>query len=332
LSDTEKKQQKLTEYDPLKTKIEDLFHGKVGSAPKNQNEVDEIYKDGEIRYSNLVPPGYSDSNKDKDEIGRHCFGGIIYNRKFGDYLIWHQIIQHVKDKGISTVVFVTDDAKEDWWWKINSGGEKTLGPRPELIEEIRRLGNVEKFFMYKPEGFLSYSKDHLKANVSPETLDEVRDVSRFQAHYVSDAPDLATNEMQAKKMVHSWLSERFGLLKRNTGSFPDFLARKNGKQIGFEVSYVRSPSRLRNMFMRTSWKFLEHVRNDNFERLVHIWVFPIEEMAHASYPLFRNRVWKRPIPRVQHLIGYLNEEDGQFVALYDMRPDAASSDGEFEVI
>ncbi|NJM11835.1 MAG: hypothetical protein HC889_08085 [Synechococcaceae cyanobacterium SM1_2_3] len=31
------------------------------------------------------------------------------------------------------IVFVTDDEKEDWWLTIESKGEKTIGPRPELL-------------------------------------------------------------------------------------------------------------------------------------------------------------------------------------------------------
>ena len=181
LARIQKAQQKLTDSDPLKDKIETLFEGRIGEEPQTQEYMENLYKEAEIRFENKIPPGYMD--KDKDIIGfdSYIHNGILYKRKFGDYLIWKQILEYTKKKKIKKLVFVTDDSKEDWWWRIESDGLKTLGPGPELVEEARRLGKVDSFHMYKPEGFLTYSKDFLEADVSSETLEEVRDVSNVRS-------------------------------------------------------------------------------------------------------------------------------------------------------
>jgi hypothetical protein len=46
-------QQKLSEPDPLKGRIEDLFEGRVGNSPKDQMELDEITT---VRLTTNLPP------------------------------------------------------------------------------------------------------------------------------------------------------------------------------------------------------------------------------------------------------------------------------------
>ncbi len=170
-------QQKLSAPDPLKEKIEAIFDGRVGAAPKDQAEIDELYKDAERRFRLEIPPGYKDADKDKDELAEYVHGQLTYKRKYGDYLVWKQLLCHVKANKSKSVILVTDDAKQDWWWKIDSDGPKKIGPRPELIEEARLASDVDSFIMYNPEEFLKHAKKFLEAQVSDETLREVRDVS-----------------------------------------------------------------------------------------------------------------------------------------------------------
>lgn len=156
-------QQKLGSPDPLKEKIEVLFDGRVGKPPKDQAEVDDLYKQAEARFKLMIPPGFQDADKDKEAPDEYTHRGVIYKRKYGDFLVWQQLLSNAKTLGVRSVVFVTDDGKEDWWWKVESDGLKTLGPRPELIEEARSAAQVEALFIYSPEGFLKYAKDFLKA-------------------------------------------------------------------------------------------------------------------------------------------------------------------------
>lgn len=178
LSDSQKTQQKLTSPDKLKDKIEELFHKRVGPPPKDQKVIDEIFKAAEQRYKFKIPPGYMDSKKDEDSPDEFIHGNIIYKRKYGDYILWMQLLEFSKAQNKTKVVFITDDAKEDWWLKYSLDGPKTIGPRPELIEEAATTGGIETFIMYTPEGFLQYAKDYLHTPISDSTLEDVRDTSK----------------------------------------------------------------------------------------------------------------------------------------------------------
>jgi DNA repair exonuclease SbcCD ATPase subunit len=56
------------------------------------------------------------------------------------------------------VIFISDDAKEDWWW-IHKG--RKLGPRPELIEEFQ-AGSDQDFHMYEFGQFLRFAADRFQ--------------------------------------------------------------------------------------------------------------------------------------------------------------------------
>jgi hypothetical protein len=171
LEDLKKSHPQLSGSDPVKNKVEELFDSHVGIKPEDQKSIDAIYVEAESRFKLEIPPGY----KDKDKIGVHIHNGIIYKRKYADYLIWKQILNHVKDMDdVKHLIFVTADEKEDWWRKVN--GQTISGGRSELINEACNEGKLELFVMYKPESFLKYSKEFLDAEVSEQTIEDVQDI------------------------------------------------------------------------------------------------------------------------------------------------------------
>ncbi len=89
----------LLNSDDLRTKITDLFEGKVGSS-YSPEKLSSIYIEGEKRYQANVPPGYMDAKEKKD------------NSKYGDLIFWFQIMDKAKEQK-SPVILVCDDAKED---------------------------------------------------------------------------------------------------------------------------------------------------------------------------------------------------------------------------
>lgn len=79
LAELQGAQQKPTATDPLKKKIEEIFACRIGSPPKNQDEIDKLYKLAEERFKFNIPPGYLDASKDKgDDASGYIHGGIIY--------------------------------------------------------------------------------------------------------------------------------------------------------------------------------------------------------------------------------------------------------------
>lgn len=177
LNELESNHVTVVSEDQLLSRIESIFNGKIGQPPMDQKEIDEITKEGDDRYKYSMPPGFQDDSKDKSKSDEFQYGGIKYKRKYGDLIIWKQIISFLKEKAIKDVILISDDSKSDWWWKIDSSGPKIIGPRPELVEEIIREAKVDNFYLYNSEGFLKYAKELLAANVSEATIDEVRQVS-----------------------------------------------------------------------------------------------------------------------------------------------------------
>lgn len=161
LSETKKSHAGRMSQDHVHKIVAELFDGRVGTPYPNV-DLDEICKDGEDRYARKVPPGYKDEGKGS---------GADSYRKFGDLIVWRQIMDRASEVG-KPVIFVSDDKKEDWW-QIFRG--KTLGPRPELIAEFQATTELE-FYMYPADRFLEYAGRVVKRHVTPESVNEVRDL------------------------------------------------------------------------------------------------------------------------------------------------------------
>ncbi|MDR6458647.1 hypothetical protein J2786_001740 [Chryseobacterium vietnamense] len=143
--------------DPIYNKLTEFFRLKVGEE-FNSKELEEIYKEGEDRYTKKIPPGFEDE-KTKDGL-----------RKFGDLILWKQIIKLSKDLN-KDVILITDERKIDWWWKLKDG--RNMGPRQELVEEIYKESQ-KQFHMYSSERFLSYGQTYLKEQINKKALEEIQ--------------------------------------------------------------------------------------------------------------------------------------------------------------
>ena len=130
-----------------------LLEGRVGDK-WTQEQLNSVKKEGEERYSKKLPPGFKDMKKD-GEID-----------KYGDLIIWKDIITKA-EKEKRPIVFISDDVKEDWWW-LHRG--RKLGPRPELVEEFR-LSTGQDFLIYEFTNFLRVAAERHKE--IKESVDEV---------------------------------------------------------------------------------------------------------------------------------------------------------------
>lgn len=110
-------------------KIGALLDSKVGARLEN---IGAIEKEGENRYKNMIPPGYMDLKEKEGKI--RSFGKYKYNQKYGDLILWYEIIEYCKkNTNIKHVFLVTDDQKEDWIYQVDG---KTIGARVELKQEL----------------------------------------------------------------------------------------------------------------------------------------------------------------------------------------------------
>jgi hypothetical protein len=150
----------LLESDDLLERITSLFDDRVG-APFTDDQLKNLYREAEERYKHKVPPGYEDAKKPIPD-------------KYGDFVLWHQVMDYAV-VAKKPILFVTDDRKSDWW--LEHGG-RTLGPRPELVHEIKSKADV-LFYMYPSDRFIEYAQGALgvKGPEAAEALKEIASVS-----------------------------------------------------------------------------------------------------------------------------------------------------------
>ena len=146
--------------DSILDKLLDLFSDKVGKG-FSKKEIEDIKKEGESRYKTKVPPGYCDGSKKQEN-------------EYGDLIIWREIIRYSKENN-TDIIFVTQDAKEDWWFKEKG---KTIGPRYELREEFSDETNHIIHF-YTLNSFLEISQKYNEIIVEQSIIDELN-------HYYSE--------------------------------------------------------------------------------------------------------------------------------------------------
>lgn len=159
--------------DEILQSITELFDGRVGNDFEDK-DLEALYKEGEKRYANQVPPGYCDEKNKKDKAKRNLYGDLI---------VWKQTIHHCKEPAKS-VIFITDDHKPDWWDKV----EGKHFPRKELIKEFTD-NTGQSILIYDSGRFLEYAKRNKELKVSQKTINEVEKVKseiirrNEQAHY-----------------------------------------------------------------------------------------------------------------------------------------------------
>lgn len=151
------------------TIITELFEGRVGED-LTEKELDTLYKEGEKRYINKVPPGYCDEKNKKDKGKRSLYGDLI---------VWKQTLNHCKEHSKS-VIFITDDHKLDWWDKVE--GKHT--PRKELIKEFSESVK-QGILIYDSSRFLEYAKHNKELKVSQKTIKEVEKVKTIDNWWVT---------------------------------------------------------------------------------------------------------------------------------------------------
>jgi hypothetical protein len=257
----------ISASDPVRERLDMLLAGRVGVGPANQAELDALCADGEERYRESMPPGFMDADKDKNpREATFIFDHIKYQRKYGDLILWRQIMRHAQASGIKTVLLITADRKEDWWWREQG---KTIGPHPELVREIRREGQVELFWMYSSGQFVEQANTYTTAKVSTESVAEIQNVMSSRPvqdvelrdafltnegtitnfsfkpeasqhyPYFPDRPDYRELELA----VEDWLANLGNSVEINQRGFPDLLVHQGEYRHGYEIKFTRDLSK-----------------------------------------------------------------------------------------
>ena len=172
LEKLEKKQSDVDSSDKLKNDVFNIFDGKIGLG-FDKKKLQEIYKEGDRRYDAKIPPGFKDIKKE----GSYLYEDKEYIRKYGDLILWKEIIEKAKELKSKYVVLVTGDVKEDWWFEKRG---KKLGPRRELLNEIySECPDLDTFYMYDTSTFLQYAKKELEIAISETSISDAKQLIEF---------------------------------------------------------------------------------------------------------------------------------------------------------
>lgn len=149
----------------------DLLHsqGQIGEKLSFSKKL-LLLQEGQIRYDNLIPPGFLDYAKGGEE-------------KYGDLFVWKDIIAIAKAKN-SNILFVCNDTKEDWWEKNKN---TPIDLRKELDDEFKEINSSLSINFLTLDKFFSYLAEELKLGMSKSALQlsALDDIKNILANYES---------------------------------------------------------------------------------------------------------------------------------------------------
>ena len=313
LDQLEKSHFSVVGEDQIRVRLDSLLDGKIGTKPSDQEEIKKLEKEAEIRFKDKVPPGYMDDDKEKSDDPVFSYGGLTYQRKYSDFIVWSQLLSHAIEAPVTDLIFITDDNKEDWWLKVKQNGEKTISPRPELMGEIAQKTNVERFHMYSSEGFLKYANEVLSAGVSNEAIEEVRDVARIRDRDRARMNIMRNMGRSTEKAVYDWLSEQYNeeCLSQPRHAPVDIVASFDGRKVAFNIKAVRNPRHAIDRLRHSIYEAHYYTDKNDIDELVFVLVtFDVEHIE------FIRRILKRrfiDFPPVAIMLGVaeFDEESGE---------------------
>lgn len=154
--------------DPIRNKFDEIFSSdKVGDCLfKNGDEIKKFNDDANLRFENKIPPGFKDE-KIKGDL-TFIYGGIEYYNKFGDLIIFKELIEKAKSNNdkIYNLIFVTDDSKDDWIEATQVNDNKVkIGVLSHLKEEFLRESGIKDFKIIDQESFAEYSSKYISSSI-----------------------------------------------------------------------------------------------------------------------------------------------------------------------
>ena len=129
-----------TDLDLLSNRIVELIGQSV--APKLEQEfIKKVQEEGQKRYDNKIPPGFDDRDGKAGKLRR--YSDLEYDKQYGDYIIWKEILHKVAVEGNNIgkkVIFVTSDGnskeKHDIMYSVKG---KKVGPNIQMVNELYEL-------------------------------------------------------------------------------------------------------------------------------------------------------------------------------------------------
>lgn len=156
--------------------------GLVVGKPYSTAKLEQLHKQGEKRYNSQIPPGFMDDS-DSSEVSKGK--GKSGSEKYGDYILWSQVLDHVRAERWGKVVLVTADLKKDWWDYSEVAGDDSDAYAPLrrahhlLVEEMASECEAA-YYQLDMEEFLRIGSEAFGAFIS---ADAQSDASSAQAAF-----------------------------------------------------------------------------------------------------------------------------------------------------
>lgn len=243
----------------------DAISTKIGEKP-TQSSINNIEAEGKTRYENKIAPGYDDV---KNKVGSRSFDGIEYQRKYGDLLIWKDIILKAKELKKKRVIFVTDDGtsgkKDDLFYQIH--GNK-IGPTIEMMDELYKDSNADLYIL-RNEHFVSETVE-----LNEQQKQEIRNLSIANKEIVYKT-NLNDNEKLIKELnqeIHDLTFENIFLLDKDNELEAENIKENEDRIEQLKIALTRQLNRQKSYNNNKLWKMVyglkeketDQKHNDNY--------------------------------------------------------------------
>lgn len=281
--------------DKVRMVIDDVFDGRVGE-PYKQERLNEIYTTGADRYSKQIPPGFKDENKEDKTFH---YNGIDYKNKYGDLIIWFQTLDFVSklDDGV-TVVFVTNDLKDDWWLKLNDVKIPHYYLKGEVFsinENINfELITADEFFRLlvddKQSGDTSKTKENVYDDIQ-RVVELSSDINNFDIISVN-VTDIDPSDDELSLVDDEDVSDVFGVCE-NCGFYEDECECEYYSDYKKYTRKVSPLERYKNEIISKSFKDsldlyfkneMENIKKHNQSNLIESYKYPIRIKEYPRRP------------------------------------------------
>lgn len=123
--------------DKRKSFVEELFS--IAKSSFDVSSISQHYEEFSFRYNHKIPPGFEDKSKESN--------------KYGDAIIWKEIIHNCKTEDKSNAVFLSLDMKIDWVYKPS-----------KIIMDGKTIYNNQKQIQYSIHPWLASEFSSLVKN------------------------------------------------------------------------------------------------------------------------------------------------------------------------
>ncbi|MDO0936374.1 PIN domain-containing protein [Streptomyces sp. DG2A-72] len=142
--------ERVIDADPVLAALAEIFAERTG-VEFNKEAASKHLREFERRVTERIPPGYKDAGKSENS--------------HGDFFVWEQLLAE-SAKECEPLLFVTNDAKEDW---VRKEAGLLVGARPELVAEFE-VRCQSDFLIVQLGRFLQIAKEELGVSVSESTV------------------------------------------------------------------------------------------------------------------------------------------------------------------